>query len=138
MMRLDSVASSLMAALFGLAAVLQYNDPDPLRWIALYGAAAAICIGHILGRRVWPLAAALAAIATLAAIALLPEVLGYIGVADLFNRMEEKGGRVEIGREIGGLVLVAVWMAVLAALGRKRGSASARPGSAMRESRPAA
>ncbi len=35
-----TVANGLMAALFLIAAALQYNDPDPLRWLAVYGLAA--------------------------------------------------------------------------------------------------
>ena len=38
-----AIANGIMAAMFLLSAVLQYNDPDPLRWIALYAAAALAC-----------------------------------------------------------------------------------------------
>jgi hypothetical protein len=31
-----------MAALFSLSAVVQLNDPDPLRWILVYAAAASL------------------------------------------------------------------------------------------------
>jgi hypothetical protein len=103
----------LMAALFGLSAVLQYNDPDPLRWIAIYAAAATACVLWGLRRAVWPLAAPVTLIAAVWAALLLPEVLGHIGPSDLFLRMSEKGGRVEIGREIGGLAIVLAWMVVL-------------------------
>jgi hypothetical protein len=51
-----SACNWLMAALFGLSAVLQYNDPDPLSWIALYAAAAAACVLWGLRRATWPLA----------------------------------------------------------------------------------
>ena len=31
-----------MAAMFAAAALLQYNDPDPVRWVLVYGAAAVL------------------------------------------------------------------------------------------------
>jgi hypothetical protein len=110
----------LMAALFGLAAALQYNDPDPLQWIAIYAAAAIACVLWGLRRTTWPLAAAVTLSAAVWAGLLVPQVLGHIQLSDLFLRMSEKGGRVEIGREIGGLVLVAAWMIVLQVSERRR------------------
>jgi hypothetical protein len=113
----------LMAALFALAAALQYNDPDPLPWIAIYAAAVAACVLWGLRRTAWPLTAAVMLIALGWAAALLPDVLGFVGLGDLFLRMEEKGGRVEIGREIGGLTIVAAWMAALLLVERRRRAA---------------
>jgi hypothetical protein len=110
----------LMAALFALSAALQYNDPDALPWIAIYAAAAAACALWGLRRTAWPLTAAVMLIALGWAAALLPDVLGFIGLSDLFMRMDEKGGRVEIGREIGGLTIVVAWMAALLLVERRR------------------
>ena len=119
----------LMAALFAVSAALQYNDPDPLPWIAIYAAAAVACVLWGLRRTVWPLAAAVTLIALGWAAALLPDVLGHIGLGDLFLRMDEKGGRVEIGREIGGLTIVVAWMVALL-LAERRRVARARSASA--------
>lgn len=119
-MALLSAWNWLMAALFGLSAVLQYNDPDPLSWIAIYAAAGAACVLWALRRATWPLAAPVAVIAAAWSAMLLPDVLGHIGPSDLFLRMSEKGGRVEIGREIGGLVIVIAWMLVLQVFERRR------------------
>lgn len=109
-----------MAGVFGLSAALQVNDPDPLQWIAIYAAAGAACVLRGLGRVTWPVAALVAAVAGAWAALLLPDVLGHIGVSDLFLRMSEKGGRVEVGREIGGLAIVLVWMLVLVVVERRR------------------
>lgn len=114
-----------MAALFALSAALQYNDPDPLPWIAIYTAAAAACVLWGLRRTAWPLTAAVLLFALGWAAALLPDVLGFIGLSDVFLRMDEKGGRVEIGREIGGLTIVVAWMAVLLLAERRRRAARA-------------
>jgi hypothetical protein len=123
-MRLLNAWNWLMTALFGLSAVLQYNDPDPLQWIAIYVAAAAACVLWGLRRPTWPLAAPVTVSAAVWAALLLPEVLGHIGLSDLFLRMNEKGGRVEIGREIGGLTIVLAWMVVLQVAERRRGSSN--------------
>jgi hypothetical protein len=38
------VTNLLLALMFMLFAFVQINDPDPLLWIAIYGAMAAICV----------------------------------------------------------------------------------------------
>ena len=38
------VANVVMLLCFMLAAIVQYNDPDPWAWIAIYGAAAVACL----------------------------------------------------------------------------------------------
>ena len=37
-------ATVLFGALFAYAASLQFNDPDPVRWFALYAAVAAVSL----------------------------------------------------------------------------------------------
>lgn len=41
----------ILACIFALFAALQYNDPDPWRWIALYGFVAGVCAFAAFGRR---------------------------------------------------------------------------------------
>src|SRR4030081_402167 len=38
------IIAALMAALFFVAVAVQYNDPDPLRWMAIYGAALVVAL----------------------------------------------------------------------------------------------
>ncbi|MDZ4726850.1 MAG: transmembrane 220 family protein [Leptospira sp.] len=40
----------IFAALFFLSAALQYNDPDPIHWIFLYGLAAVLCSMAVFGK----------------------------------------------------------------------------------------
>ena len=40
----------IRAVLFALFAAVQYNDPDPFGWIAVYGAVAALCALGAMGR----------------------------------------------------------------------------------------
>jgi hypothetical protein len=123
------VLNGAMAALFAFAAAVQYNDPDPLRWMALYLAAAAACVLAVLGRlpRWLPIVVGIAALAWAATLA--PHVLGRVGLGEMVEAWEMKDVRVEEGREMYGLLIVAAWMAVLAWARRRtrRLTASQRP-----------
>ena len=107
-------ANRLMAVLFLIAAGLQYNDPDPLRWMAIYGLAALGCVLALAGRlpRLVPAAIGLGALAWAATLA--PGVLGRVSIGELFESYAMKSEPVEEAREMGGLLVVAAWMAVLA------------------------
>ena len=122
------VLTVLMGVYFLLAAVLQYNDPDPVQWMAIYGAAALACVLALV-RRLWrwyPVGVAMAA--ALWAARLVPAVIGHVAAGDLFGNAGMLAPRVEEAREMVGLVIVAVWMTVLA---------SSTPTSDTRERRPA-
>ena len=109
-----------MAVLFLIAAALQYNDPDPLRWMAIYGLAALACLLALAGR-LPRLAPALIGLATLAwAATLAPGVVGRVSIGELFESYAMKSEPVEEAREMGGLLVVTAWMAVLALVGRAR------------------
>jgi hypothetical protein len=110
----------VMAALLATCAVLQYNDPDPARWMAIYGAGALLSAA-LPGRRAAALPAVLVGLAALAwAAYLVHRTWGEIGLADLTGRMSEKGGAVEEGREAGGLALMGAWLVAAGALRRRR------------------
>jgi hypothetical protein len=112
-------ANGVMAALFVFAAAVQYNDPDPLRWMAIYLAAAAACVLVLLHRlpRWFPMFVGLAALAWAATLA--PHVLGHVGWGEMVEAWEMKDVRVEEGRETYGLLIVAAWMVVLSAAHRR-------------------
>ena len=44
-----------MLLLFTLGAVMQVNDPDPIRWVGVYALAAATYLLSLLRRMYWPL-----------------------------------------------------------------------------------
>ncbi len=113
----------VMAALLATCVVLQYNDPDPARWMAIY-AAGALISAALPGRRAAAMPAALLGLAALAWSAyLVHRTWGAIGLGDLTGRMSEKGGAVEEGREAGGLALMGAWLCIAAVLRRRRGGA---------------
>lgn len=103
----------LMTAMFVFSVVVQYNDPDPARWMAIYGAAALACVLFIKAKAHWQLPAAIGLISLAWALSYASQVIGKVRFGELFEAFEMKDARVEVGREMGGLLIVAVWMAVL-------------------------
>jgi hypothetical protein len=98
----------VLAVLFSLSVGLQINDPDPIEWMAIYGAAAIAC-ALLPARRLYAAFALLVGLVAAAWGAYLgTRVFGDLSASDLFMKMNEKGGAVEVGREAVGLAIVAV------------------------------
>jgi hypothetical protein len=109
-----------MGALLAVCVALQYNDPDPARWMAIYGAGALISAA-LPGRRAAALPGLIVGLAALAwAAYLIHRTWGVIALSDLTGKMSEKGGAVEEGREAGGLAIEAVWLLAGSAYRRRR------------------
>jgi hypothetical protein len=103
-----------MALLFAFAAALQYNDPDPIPWVAIYLVAAAVSLAAASGRRIPR--GVLAAVAVIAIGWAAPIAFGGPAASEyrrMFDAWEMKSLAVEEAREASGLVIVAAWMAVL-------------------------
>src|SRR5262245_29020078 len=107
------VANVIMALLFLFSLVVQYNDPDPIRWMAIYGAAALACLWSLRA----PVPRWLSAIVGLAAMVWIgiwmPKVLGQVSFGEMFREAGMATLKIEEGREVIGLILVAIWMVVL-------------------------
>ena len=114
LVRVLRILNGLFAVAFLLSATVQWNDPDPLRWIAMYLAAFAACVAWELQRlpRAVPIAIGVAALAWAAMIASGTSLSAPVGEA-LTDWHMHAGGSEEL-RESLGLVIVAVWMVVLA------------------------
>jgi hypothetical protein len=110
------IVNWIMCALFVVAAVVQFNDPDPLLWVAIYGAAFLICLMvAVRGRisRALPAAVAIVAVAwSVATIAGGPAAAQY---THMFDAWEMQSLPVEEAREAAGLLIVAAWMAAVTA-----------------------
>jgi hypothetical protein len=104
--------NGVMAALFALAVLVQYNDPDPVRWMAIYGTACVVSM-IVAGRGSAPLAVSsiVGVIALVWAVMSAPKSLDLY--AHMFDSWEMKLLSVEEARETSGLLIVAVWMAVI-------------------------
>src|SRR5687768_3823838 len=108
------IVTGLMAVYFLFALVMQYNDPDPVRWMAIYGAAAFAC-ALALARRLWRgYAVGVGVVAAVWAATLAPGVIGRVAPGDLFTEAGMLAPAVEQAREMLGLIVVAAWMIVLA------------------------
>jgi Transmembrane family 220, helix len=114
--------NGLMAALFALAVAVQYNDPDPVRWMAIYGAACLVTLMVAIRGR-----APLAAPVTVGLIALAWSLywvntsradLGTYG--HMFDAWEMKNEPIEEAREASGLLIISAWMAVVALRSRAK------------------
>jgi hypothetical protein len=100
--------------IFLLCMAVQYNDPDPLQWMAIYGAALVCCILFAV-RKLAPYMAAAVGLAALAwAVLILPEVWERtIPIKEVFATIHMLSPGVEEMREMGGLLIVSFWMFVL-------------------------
>ena len=113
-------ANWLMCALFLLAVVVQWNDPDPLQWMAIYGAALAVCAATAM-RRPLPITVPLliAAVALVWGVITMRDVPGAGTYTHMFDAWEMKSSSVEEAREAGGLLIAAAWMLVTVAAQRR-------------------
>jgi len=114
-----TLANGTMLLMFLFSAAVQLNDPDPLVWMGMYGAAAVVC-GLEIRRR-----APLWAPVTVAVIALVWAGSLYyraneVPVSSLFAQWEMRDLRIEEAREMYGLAIVAVWMIVIVGVKRVR------------------
>ncbi|MBW2421126.1 MAG: transmembrane 220 family protein [Deltaproteobacteria bacterium] len=105
------IASLVMCLFFVLAIAVQLNDPDPLRWIALYGIAAALSALAALGRGLPWLTAASLVLYLAGVVYLLPSLPDTS--LEAFSSIGMSGERDELVRELWGLIICAVWMGVL-------------------------
>ena len=111
------VVTILMTGLLLLSALVQWNDPDPFRWIVCYSVTAIITLCSLIR----PLPPSIPLIWGL--LVLLSSL--FVGIDFLmseeqfewdsfWNVMTMKNEAVELGRELGGLLLVTGWLTVLA------------------------
>lgn len=110
MTRVWPVANATMLALFLFAAAVQYNDPDPFVWMAIYVAAAAVCATEARRRTPPWLAAGVMTAALLWAASIAYRASGLAPLASLFAEWEMRDAAVEEAREMYGLLIVGVWM----------------------------
>ena len=110
--RVFGVANRIMAVLFLISAIIQFNDPDPLRWAAVYGAAGFACLAAGRFRYSWPLPAGVGLVAFAWAVSLSP-ILPNLKLGDLARTMHAGTPSIELGREFLGLLIVLGWMVFL-------------------------
>lgn len=109
------VLNGIVMVLFAAAAVVQYNDPDPVLWMIVYGAAALCCALYLGGWRPRLFSVVLSGAYVVGALYVLPRVLSGVGFLDPTG--QEMIGVTESGREMMGLLLAAGWTGMLALQG---------------------
>jgi len=114
-----------MTALFALAIAVQYNDPDPGYWMALYLPAALLSALALLGR-FRPGPTYLAAVLYLALAVYHAPAFAQARL-ESFNAWRMGTLADEEVREAGGIVLCAIWTGVLAWRARRSAAASPEP-----------
>jgi MFS family permease len=101
------ILNYVLAALFVTFAVVQYNDPDPWKWIFLYLIVAAISFSAALGKyNKWALLIGLAIFAV-EAFRIYPEFQNWIndGMPSIVDSMQAESPHIEFVREFLGLIL---------------------------------
>ncbi|MCB1755536.1 MAG: transmembrane 220 family protein [Gammaproteobacteria bacterium] len=103
--------SILMSVLFSYAILVQFNDSDSLFWIALYGISLVVGIAGIVNIQLKGLLWIAMGI-YLAAIAWLSPNFANTSL-EAFAAVGMKGESEELVRELWGMVICAVWIAVV-------------------------
>ena len=106
-------ADALFLLMFVFSVVVQVNDPDPLPWIAIYGAASIACLLSLVGRLPWWFAVITGLMALAWAATIAPRVIGQVPFLDMFAEFEMRDIAVEESREMYGLLIIGGWMAVV-------------------------
>ncbi len=107
----------LMTGLLLLSALVQWNDPDPFRWIFCYAVTALLSGFSIVRQIPWCFPLVWAAIVSFGSLSVGSEFLmneEQFDWGSFWNVVAMKNESVELGRELGGLLLVIGWMTVLA------------------------
>jgi hypothetical protein len=111
--RVFTALNAIMGLLFLFAVIVQYNDPDPIRWMAIYGGAALASFWAMRGSVPRWLPAIVLAGSVVWLALWIPRVLGKVGFSEIFQEAGMATMEIEEGREAIGLLLVAIWMVAL-------------------------
>lgn len=104
-----------LALVFFLFVLVQYNDPDPVQWMLLYGSVSVNALLIAWQKPVRPLLWASLVVALLWALALFPACVDWVrmGMPSIVETMKAEQPWIELAREFFGLVLAAAasgWM----------------------------
>ena len=105
--------NTLFLMIYLLSAAVQYNDTDALPWVVIYLLAAGMCALQYRTPRQRLLPRALLMLCLIGIGMLLPDVVGQTSLPEIFASISMQTQAVEEAREVGGLLLVAIWAAVL-------------------------
>jgi hypothetical protein len=104
--------------LFLTMAAIQLNDPDPLYWVVVYLSAALLSGALCLGSRLQTLSKVVVGMVVAGLLISGPGVIEYFAAQDyssIYGSMSGDKPYVESAREFGGLVIVAIYLALFEA-----------------------
>ena len=106
----NKIINIVLSILFTLFAIVQWNDPDPLKWIILYGAVAILSALAAFNRYYRYFILALLLVCAIGLILLIPEVITWVnnGMPTIAGSMQAESPHIELMREFFGLVLCAL------------------------------
>lgn len=107
-------ANWVMFVLYLFSVAVQYNDPDPIQWMTIYGAAALACFFANQGNLKWWVPVLITGVAVLWALGIAPAFFGKFDFFRMFESWKMTDSVIEVEREVGGLFIVAGWMLFLA------------------------
>ncbi len=103
------IFKSIMACVFAACIFVQYNDPDPAMWMAIYAIGLVLTLVSIKGGlcQHWYLIAGIAMFAAAAYNLLQVEDLN---LTEVFSSFSMTSNSVEEFREAGGLLIQGIWL----------------------------
>ncbi len=103
------IANWVLAVLFFLFAAVQYNDPDPVYWMLMYGGVCILYVLAALGRSNRPAAWVGLAVSLIWAATYIPDFWDWIqmGMPSIVETMKAEKPYVELTREFLGLLIAA-------------------------------
>lgn len=115
----------ILALLFLLCTVLQFNDPDPLKWCVAYGLMTLLFVAAAMGRYYRPFTLVLTIVLGIWALTFVPDFIAWLrmGMPTITGSMKAESPHVELVREFLGLVicLAALVFLLRAAAHKARG-----------------
>ena len=101
------ILNALLALIFLVFAALQYNDPDPVRWMAAYGAVCILCALAAFGRHFRYVDLGLAVVLAIWMLTMLPGVADWVGqgMPSIAGAMHAETPYIEVMREFLGLLI---------------------------------
>jgi hypothetical protein len=105
------ITNAILSIIFILFAAVQYNDPDPLMWMVIYGMVAVVCafaIIHKYNKYVLIVGIATCLMGTLYYFPGVMELFREHEIADLTRKMKADQPFIEKSRESLGLLLAAI------------------------------
>ena len=101
------ITNWILSVLFLVFAVVQLNDPDPLKWTILYGGVAVISAMAALGKYNRYLLLAALSVCLIWLITLIPDIADWVkrGMPSIVGSMKAETPYVELAREFFGVVV---------------------------------